>query len=64
MNEEVLGVDYLQDLANRHEEVMEQLDELEKMINSVLDEYLGKAEDTANEAQKALNTLVKETAAA
>ncbi len=64
MNEETLGTDYLQELSDRHDDVMEKLDELEKMINSVLEEYLGKVESAAKDAQKELETLTEETAAA
>lgn len=60
MNYETREVDYLQELSDRHDEVMEKLDELEKKISSVLDEYLGKVENSALEAQEELNRLAEE----
>jgi len=50
MSSEVSEVDYLQELSERHDEVMEKLDDLEKKISMVLDEYLGKVEALTNEA--------------
>ena len=50
MSTETAEVDYIQELANHQDEVMEKLDELEKKINLVMDEYLGKVEALTKEA--------------
>lgn len=50
MSTETAEVDYIQELADHQDEVMEKLDELEKKINLVMDEYLGKVKALTNEA--------------
>lgn len=50
MSSETAEVDYLQELSSRHDEVVEKLDELEKKITLVLDEYLGKVRAITEEA--------------
>ncbi len=54
-------VDYLQELSSRHDEVMQKLDELEKKISSVLDEYLGKVESSRPDIQEELTRLRAES---
>ncbi len=50
MSSETAEVDYLQELSSRHDEVVAKLDELEKKITLVLDEYLGKVKAITDEA--------------
>ena len=50
MSSETAEVDYLQELSSRHDEVVAKLDELEKKITLVLDEYLGKVKEITDEA--------------
>ncbi len=50
MSTETAEVDYIQELADHQDEVMEKLDELEKKINLVMNEYLGRVETLTNEA--------------
>ena len=50
MSTETAEVDYLQELSSRHDEVVAKLDELEKKITLVLDEYLGKVKAITDEA--------------
>ena len=50
MSTEMAEVDYIQELANHQDEVMEKLDELEKKIDLVMNEYLGRVEALTNEA--------------
>lgn len=61
MNNETPTADYLQELSDRHDEVMERLDDLEKRISSVLDEYLGKVESSAREVQREFDALVEQS---
>ncbi len=49
MSTETAEVDYLQELSSRHDEVMTKLDELEKKITMVLDEYLVKVQAITEE---------------
>ena len=50
MSSETAEVDYLQELSSRHDEVVAKLDELEKKITLVLDEYLVKVQAITDEA--------------
>ena len=50
MSTETAEVDYIQELADHQDEVMEKLDELEQKINLVMNEYLGRVEALTNEA--------------
>ncbi len=61
MNSETTEVDYLQELATRHDEVMDKLDELEAKIASVLDEYLGKVETSAKEMEQEIDAIAEES---
>lgn len=42
MSTSTLEIDYLQELAQRHDEMMQQLDDLEQKIENILDGYLDK----------------------
>ncbi len=61
MNSETTEVDYLQELATRHDEVFNKLDELEAKIASVLEEYLGNVEASVKEMEREIDEIAEES---